>query len=477
MDDAQRGDGSETPSGEGQSRPSHVDANTAHAIRATNGSLSCSVLRLHDDELSCVFPFLPLADLVQFIRCNRRFNAVARKERSRGLRLEGSSNIVPVASSSLSHHLTSLLLVRHRRSDAPLTLDMLRQLRDLPRLTALQLTFRRQEDVDPLLQGLAPKTAAAALRAVLPRQLRSFRVATNSMASQWGERHAAVVSSFWAALGDMQQLTELSIEQFSVYLSMRPDLAGLAHLRKLTLGPAGQRGDHVAELKQLSQLRELTLLDDCAERLHLLCQPPHGLQLERLVLPSMTFHEGTMGDVLHLPTLTALYVFRIRPEAWLLLPQLPLLRCLSFYPTALSPEELASLCASLSNCAALEELTLIGVDIVSAVGLRLTVEHARAGWAALLNSVPNLRRLDVYADLTHLLPVLPLHLPLLEELVLSGRCAGDVNPFASVAHPNIHLLEFGLISARHPSDEQLRACIHSERLPKLKRCVRSAVEE
>jgi hypothetical protein len=48
-----------------------------------------------------------------------------------------------------------------------------------------------------------------------------------------------------------------------------------------------------------------------------------------------------------------------------------------------------------------------------------------------------------------------------------------MNLFVSLAHPNVRLLEFGLISWQ-PSDELLRACMHNERLPKLERCIRSA---
>jgi hypothetical protein len=226
-------------------------------------------------------------------------------------------------------------------------------------------------------------------------------------------------------------------------------------------------------------LRELILLDRSAERLRLLYQPPHALQLKSLTLTVLRLDEWMVHALLHLPTLTALHPARIHPDAWPLLPQLPLLRCLSFHPTdALRPEELASLCASLSNCMALEELTLADVDLVSDDGLWLTAEEERAGWSALLSSVPNLRRLAVDADLTQLFPVLPLHLPKLARLMLEGWAAGNnVDHFASVAHPNVRLLEFGLISRRPPSDAQLRACLHSERLPKLERCSRAAIEE
>jgi hypothetical protein len=109
---------------------------------------------------------------------------------------------------------------------------MLRQLRDLPRLTALRLTLYGDADVGHFMQGPTLDNAVAALHAVLPSQLRSFSVAAGSRDSPLGMQTAAVASPFWAALTDMTQLTELRVEQFSRYLSMRPDLAGLSHLRK-----------------------------------------------------------------------------------------------------------------------------------------------------------------------------------------------------------------------------------------------------
>jgi len=107
-------------------RTTAVDIDTAYAINQQ------SISRLHDDELSCVLPFLSLPDLAQLVRCSRRFNALARKERSRGLQLKGGSTIVPPSSSTLKHHVASLHLERSSDSDAPLTLDVLRRLRGLP---------------------------------------------------------------------------------------------------------------------------------------------------------------------------------------------------------------------------------------------------------------------------------------------------------------------------------------------------------
>jgi hypothetical protein len=91
-----------------------------------------SISRLHDDELSCVLPFLSLPKLAQLVRCSRRFNGLARKERSRDLHLEGESTIAPLPSSGLSHHMTSIRLQRFSEARPPVTRTTLRQLRALP---------------------------------------------------------------------------------------------------------------------------------------------------------------------------------------------------------------------------------------------------------------------------------------------------------------------------------------------------------
>jgi hypothetical protein len=73
---------------------SHTGA--AAADEAAYGNHPQSISRLHDDELSCVLTFLSLKDLTQLVRCSRRFNAVARKERSRELHLRGSASFATV---------------------------------------------------------------------------------------------------------------------------------------------------------------------------------------------------------------------------------------------------------------------------------------------------------------------------------------------------------------------------------------------
>jgi hypothetical protein len=449
------------------------------AVEAAYASHPRSISRLHDDELSYVFSFLELEDLAQLVRCNRRFNDVARKERSRGVHLEGDASIVPPFSSTLSHHATSLHLVSD--SDAPISLDTLRQWRGLPHLTALQFKLRNADDVDHFMQGLSLTNAAAALRAVLPTRLRSFSVVVGSTDCWLNERTAVLASSFLAAVDDMTGLTELRVEQhtFNNRMYVRSELAGLPHLRKLTLGPAGWWGEFVAELKQLSQLRELILLDNFPDRIHLLCQPPHALQLESLSLPLLYpwVDAELMGALLHLPTLTSLELSSIIPEAYPLLPQLLLLRRLPLRPYySLTPSSATSLCAALSRCAALEDFSLyfFGFAFKTLQNEALTAEPERVSWAALLSSVPNVRRLCINCKIDALVPVLPFHLPRLEELSLGGwrECAADL--FPSIAHPNLRLLELVSDTPPPPSEEDVRAWMGSDRLPKLERYHRAS---
>jgi hypothetical protein len=422
-------------------------------------------------------PFLSLPDLVQLVHCGQRFNHIARKERSRGLVLKGSAKIAPVASSSLSHHVTSLHLERRLLNDVPLSRGTLQQLRHLPRLTSLQLTLRDDDAVDHFMQGLSWDDARAALRAVVPLHLRSFCVAGGALFEPLGEEPAFLVSFFWTAVPAMTQLTELNIELHSRYIHRWPELAHLPHLRKLTLGPVGEWGEFAAELKQLSQLRELTFLEDRPMRLRRLCQPPHALQLESLTFSSMELDEETMLALLHLPTLTALHPGRISSEsdAWALLPQLPCLRCFSFSSYSwLTPTQLSSLCTAFSHCSSLVDLTIAQLSFKAEEGEQLTIEKERANWTALLSSVPHLRRLSIDGSMDSLLAVLPLHLPLLDHLMLTLDGGGffGVDSFASMAHPNVRLLEFDGSNKRPVSDEQLRACLHNnEHFPKLERCI------
>jgi len=166
-------------------------------------------------------PFLELNDFTRLMRCNRRFEAVSRKGRNvgmHGMHVKGDAAVVRLLLSSMfSQYVGSLHLERPSPSDAPLTRDILHELRHLPRLTSLQLVLSCSDDVDHLMRGLLPDNAAAEIRAVLPLQLRSFSMAVVGRIDL-GDQHASVLhSSIWAAVEEMTQLTELSIVEHSLY--------------------------------------------------------------------------------------------------------------------------------------------------------------------------------------------------------------------------------------------------------------------
>jgi hypothetical protein len=183
--------------------------------------------------------------------------------------------------------------------------------------------------------------------------------------------------------------------------------------------------------------------------------------------------EATMRALLHLPTLTALHSARISFDAWPVLPQLPRLRQLSFSPySSLTPSQLSSLCAAFSHCSALVDLTLKYMHFNAAEDGELTAEEERPGWSSLLSSVPNLRRLGVDGNVTDLLPVQPLHLPALKHLSLSNWGGREVDPFRTLAHSNLRVLEPEDIGMPLFHKPMLQSLLHSERFPKLERCIR-----
>jgi hypothetical protein len=336
-----------------------------------------------------MIPFLSLADLAQFVRCGRRCNGVARKERSRQLHLQRDARLVPLPSSSLIHHVTSLRLQTPHMIPAYVTRDTLRQLKECPRLASLHLQLDRFGDSGALMQKQTKAQTAAALRAVLPTQLTSFGVAFGGFKT--------LCAAFCAAISVMPQLTELSIFHTTIFplLELPPGmLTHFPRLRKLKLHRVDWTAQALAELKQLSELRELSFHSSFMQNVELVavCAPPHSLQLESIKLERMSIDEMAMRALLYHPTLTALEATEIKADAWPRLPQLPLLCRLSFNPEGtLTTELTASLAAALSGGQALVDLSLPHVGFEEA----LTEEQRSACWAQILRSVPNLRRLHV----------------------------------------------------------------------------------
>jgi hypothetical protein len=406
----------------------------------------------------CVSPFLSLADLSQLVRCSRRFNGVVRRERSRGLQLEGQATIAPFSSSSLNHHVLSIALQRHSKSRVFVTRQALHNLKACPQLTALSLELPNYMDSDKLMQGQEIEQFVNTLTSILPTRLHSFS------ASLGCDR--AFCWALFAALSVMPQLTELSFR--TAYATLVLPLAvlhKLPHLRKLGLSSIDWSAALLEEVKQLSQLRELRLHGLGLQGVITLCQPPHSLQLETIELLSGTYLNSTgMQALLQLSTLTALDPGFLGPEAWPLFPRLPLLQKLSVkYYDVLTVDHLSLLSASLSHCGSLRDLSL-----QLFLNPEVAEEQQRAGWADLLRSIPNVRRLAVsHSQLTPMRAVLPLHLPLLEELSLSGWDLPEV-VLPQLAHPNIRQIQLRSYGGKFP-EEQVRALIHSKQLPKLER--------
>jgi hypothetical protein len=126
-----------------------------------------SISRLHDDELSCVLPFLSLSELNRLVRCSKRFRTVVTSMRGLGFHLEGGATVLPPPSSVLSKHVASIRLRRLRTSDV-LAQDILRRLKDYPHLTAMHLGATTNNDLDAaaLIHGQSEGQVIEALKAV-----------------------------------------------------------------------------------------------------------------------------------------------------------------------------------------------------------------------------------------------------------------------------------------------------------------------
>jgi hypothetical protein len=454
---------------------------------------SRSVARLHDDELSCVLPFLSLAELSQLVRCSRRFNRLARKERSRGLHVQGDTEVGPsLLSSFLGHHVTSLQLECCANGVSAVTravLNQLRSLKLLPQLTAVDLhlvSIGPDDDATAAASleseqtlGLPAENAVSAFQAALPTQLHSFKVALDIKGASnlpgAPDSPRLLFPALVAALPVMQQqLRELRIECIldEMPLEVRIELdvlAQLPHLRTLTLLHVRWTYERLTDLKPLSSLRDLNT-NLTSHQLIQLCYPPHAMQLECIHLGFISVDKTVMRALLHLPTLTELQPKYLRSDAWPLLPGLPMLRRLTVpLLSALSEMRATLLATSLSGCRVLIELELGGIAFEDADGEDATSEQQRARWTDILRSVPLVQRftLDTRQALS-LLAVLPAHLPQLVHLKLSTSMSVS-EVVASLAHPTVQELELVRSSSGQLDAAQVQRLVGNPRLPRLVR--------
>jgi hypothetical protein len=421
-----------------------------------------------------VLAFLPLKDLSVLVRCSRRFNNVARKERSRGVYIRPAVRSIPLlVRSSLSHHITSVRVVPESESDAPINRTTLEQLRALPQLTELAIHVFDNDTAERLLQGVPSAdsaSAGAALQAVLPTTTRSLSINTRPLA--WRLPLPVMVTlgtAFFAAAATMHTLTELNVWHERWDGVQMGAVSALPLLRKMKLtGPLN--GAVLSEVKQLSQLRKLTLELGTSEDLLSLCQPPHSLQLETLRV-ELWILAAEMRALLQLPTLTELDVNSLHSSAFPLLPHLPLLRTLKMDSgELLTSARTSSLSASLARLNALEDLTFLvefdgddeGEDEL------LPNEELEARWTQILRSVPNLRRMVVETKSSNsLVAVLHAHLPRLEQLALRGWEGCENLILTQLAHPT--LKQFGF-ETRELTEEEIHSLLHNPRLPRLVSC-------
>jgi hypothetical protein len=340
-------------------------------------------------------------------------------------------------------------------------------------LTALELELRSNDDVAALMQQLTSENAVAALRSVLPTQLRSFSLAVRATVVLDAPTQLLFPSIF-SAVAVMLQLTELDIrfQSHGIPLGARFDaLTQLPQLRKLAMYGIEWTDERLAEFKQLSQLRELNsnLMFD---QLIALCQPPHSMQqLECIDLGSISVDKSVMRALLHLPTLTDLAPACFHSEAWAMLPQLPLLRRLTVNPfSALSDVCATLLATSLSGCRALTELSLGGIVFEDVDRADPRNEQQQACWAEILRSVPLVQRFAVDTrQALSLLAVLPEHLPQLVHLELCTSAA-VIEVVARLAHPTVQEFELVRPSSSRLDALQLRELVGSPRVPCLVRC-------
>jgi hypothetical protein len=137
----------------------------------------------------------------------------------------------------------------------------------------------------------------------------------------------------------------------------------------------------------------------------------------------------------------------------------------------MTAELTSSLSASLSRCPSLSAVSFHSIRFDDPTSNQLP-----ARWTQILRSVPNVRQLSIgisnLGPLTNALRA-PGCLPLLERLSLAKA---DSLPTALLVewleHPSVRQLQLvGWRVQVEPPDEQVRALLHSPRLPKLERII------
>jgi hypothetical protein len=171
----------------------------------------------------------------------------------------------------LTPHVTSIELRHRGGSTSIVTRSILQRLKDCPQLTSLHLAGLSEDDQDALMQNQSDEEAVDAFKGVLPTQLKSFAVLVLCSSAE----ARALGSVLYAAVVVMPQLIDLSIGHIGPDMDLQAGvLTQLPQLRKLTLSRTRWTSELLAELKQLSRLRILSLDRLDSAQLNTLCAPP-----------------------------------------------------------------------------------------------------------------------------------------------------------------------------------------------------------
>jgi hypothetical protein len=424
--------------------------------------------RCYQDALHEIYAFLSLRELLPAAHSCRAWYAAAGKEKGRGLTCRRSRYdcLQQLCSSPLRRHVVGLdygflLSPRHLQ----------------------QLAFHL-----PHLQSLRASVDESALRPLV-----------NSAAACL----TFVQSGFPLHLRCLVLQMALSVETCQLVLNSLPTAAALTKLklnlvmkwsRRLVLVPllrlpllaelsiniesAALTPCHLAVIKQIRALRWLDLHRGGWRRdarlLASLCRQPHALQqLQGIHLRATVVNAAMLAELAHLPSLCKLEPLCLLPCAYPLLPRLSQLRVLrvrlnsdlagaplaaaATYPTL---AERSTLCASLSACRLLTELTVEACKDADLLASFLP-------W--LLQSTPALRCLRLETVSVRSISFLGAT-PQLEELHLQ-ECRPQLAAAEVLGIRMPHLQTLHLVHAAVMSDTQLAAlCPPSTLFPSLRSC-------
>ena len=356
--------------------------------------------RCHTDALHCIFAFLSLKELLPALHSCRQWLAAGAKEPPRGLKLViDPESFAALVSSPLRHH------VGHLLTAASASLDQLRLLRTLSRLTALNVCLDAGElEAVPGAADDARPQRAPVPSAAFPPQICSIEIDIQSVEPASLCARQAVVD----ALPSAPSLQTIKLNFITDDLDLSP-LLQLPQLSDLRMHKSPSL-EQCAAVKQLAALTKLNLTSKTWDRdaLLALLQPPHALQhLQDLSFGNHTLDPPVLDALLTLPAFTRLHLRQIEPECWAGLGGFAQLKKLTvIWPEPFTAEQRSALQSSLDALPHLTDLFL---------GLRF---DSQVDGPPLTLRLPALRSLDLGCVRLPSLAFLQ-HSPLLEKLYVS----------------------------------------------------------